>query len=73
MDKILYESFLNYFTTLSIFGYKNYQSIEQLLVFLFIQEVLLSDCLCDFPEDELRQYQKINEMLMGSNCLIPIK
>ena len=73
MDEVLYKSIINYFTALGTFGYKDYQSVYKLLALLFIQEVLDSNCYSQLSEEEIRVYQKTNECLMGSICLIPYK
>lgn len=73
MDEVLYKSLINYFVSLATYGYKDYQSVYKVLALLFIQEVLGSNCYSQLPEDELRTYQRTNECLMGSICLIPYK
>lgn len=71
MENIVNESLGRYFNALSKFGYKSYADVDKLLILIFIQELLDSDCRSFITEDEYLIIHKALYCLYGSTCLIP--
>lgn len=73
MDDVVFTALDRYFNILSTLGYKNYTSVYKLIVLIFIQELLDSDCSSFISEDESRIIEKALTCLYGSDCLIPYR
>ena len=71
MEALVNTSLERYFKTLSLFGYKSYSEVYKLIVLIFIQELLDSDCKSFIKEDEYILIHKALYCLYGSTCLIP--
>lgn len=71
MDKVLNESLARYFSILSKLGYMSYSNVDKLLVLIFIDDLLRSDCKSFITEDEYRVIDNALYCLYGSTCLIP--
>lgn len=71
MDKVLNESLTRYFSILSKLGYMSYSNVDKLLVLIFIDDLLRSDCKSFITEDEYRVIDNALYCLYGSTCLIP--
>lgn len=71
MKDLINTSLKRYFNSLFKFGYKSYNEVNKLLVLLFIQELLNSDCKNFITEKDYITIHKILYCLYGSTCLIP--
>ena len=70
MDKVLNESLTRYFDVLSKLGYTSYSEIGELLVLIFIYDLLENDCKSFITEEEYRIIDNALYCLYGSTCLI---
>lgn len=68
LSNLSYEALQRYFTRLHQFGYMNYNNVEQLIVFLYIQEILSDN---ELEQDELAVVEKALDCIQGNSCLIP--
>lgn len=74
MDTIrnnVFDSLKFYFNALSIFGYKNQNNVDKLLVYNFIEELLTGEMRYFITEDDYRIIETALSCLYGSSCLIP--
>lgn len=71
MEELVNTSLERYFNTLSKFGYKSYSDVDRLLMLIFIQELLDSDCRSFITEKEYMTIHKSLYCLYGYTCLIP--
>lgn len=71
MNDLLYESLKRYFTTLSKLGYVNYNNVYKILVLIFIDELLNSNCI--ISKDDYKSIDSAITCLQGSTCFIPFK
>ena len=69
MDDLLYQSLYRYFQTRSNYGYKSYDGVIKLIIYMFLVEFLdeFRDRLTD---EEIRQVEMMINCLYGSDCLI---
>lgn len=73
MDKLTslsVDSLNRYFHTLSVLGYKNYNSVYRLLILLFIEELLTGELSIFINEDDYRVIINLLYCLYGSDCMI---
>lgn len=73
MDKITtlsVEAISRYFHTLSVLGYKNYDSVYKLLSLLFVEELLTGELSIFINEEDYRTITNFLYCLYGSNCMI---
>lgn len=70
MDEIVYTTLKKYFIALSVLGYVNYEDVNKILVLIFIQELLESNCKVFITEEDKRVIDKVLYCLYGSTCLI---
>lgn len=73
MDKITslsVASINNYFHTLSVLGYKNYNSVNKLLVLLFIEELLTGELSLFINKEDYKIITNFLYCLYGSDCMI---
>lgn len=71
MVDLLYQSIQDYYKTLSVFGYKDYQSVYKLITILCIYKHLNKYITAHLTEQD---YRLINELLykyLGTTCLLP--
>lgn len=71
MDNLAYISITNYFNALAKSGYKSYKEVYNLLVLLFINELLQSSLSLYINEDDYRTIDNILNCLYGNSCIIP--
>lgn len=71
MEDLVNTSLDRYFNTLSRFGYRSYSEVGKLLILIFIQELLESDCKSFITNEEYMIINKALYCLYGSICLIP--
>ena len=74
MDKLEELGFLglqNYFHALSIYGYKDYNEVDKLLVLLFIAEIVNSDLGYYITDEDYKILNQVLYKLYGTTCLIP--
>lgn len=71
MGELVNTSLERYFNALSKLGYKSYSEVDKLLVLIFIQELLDSECKTFITEDDYRAINQALYCLYGSSCLIP--
>lgn len=71
MEDTVYNAIERYLNTLSAFGYMSYCEVDKLLVLMFIQELMDSNCKTFITEDEYRTISNVLYCLYGSSCLIP--
>lgn len=71
MEDLVNISLNRYFSSLSKFGYRSYNEVGKLIILIFIQELLNSDCKPYITEDEYITLHKVLYCLCGSTCLIP--
>lgn len=71
MEELVNTSLERYFNALSKLGYKSYSEVDKLLVFIFIQELLDSECESFITEDDYKAINQALCCLYGSSCLIP--
>lgn len=64
------DSINKYFHTLSVLGYKNYDSVYKLLALLFIEELLTSELSTFVNDEDYRTITNFLYCLYGSNCMI---
>ncbi|MEE1476291.1 hypothetical protein [Fusobacterium sp.] len=73
MDKITtlsVEAISRYFHTLSVLGYKDYDSVYKLLSLLFVEELLTGELSIFINEEDYRTITNFLYCLYGSNCMI---
>ena len=70
ITKLSAEVIKKYFTSLSQFGYKSYHDVDEVLVLLFIEEILTHDFLDFITEEDYKDIVKALYCLFGSSCLI---
>ena len=70
MEELVNISLERYFNALLKFGYKSYADVDRLLMLIFIQELLDSDCKSFITEEEYMTIHKSLYCLYGSTCLI---
>lgn len=66
----LYTSIERYFSTLRKTGYKRYEEVRKLLIFIFIHELLYGSMNVYINDMDYKDISKALECLYGS-CLIP--
>lgn len=71
MEDLVNTSLDRYFNTLSKFGYKSYSKVGKLIILIFIEELLRSDCKSFITDEEDMIIHKALYCLYGSTCLIP--
>lgn len=71
MENLVNTSLERYFNSLSKLGYRSYDEVNKLIILIFIQELLDSDCKSFITEDEYIIIHKALYCLYGSTCLIP--
>lgn len=71
MEELVNTSLERYFNALSKLGYKSYSEVDKLLVLIFIQELLDSECKSFITEDDYKAINQALYCLYGSSCLIP--
>lgn len=68
--KVSNEAVQRYFTALTQFGYKKYSDVNNLLVLLFLEEVLYYDFSEFITEQDYKAITNALYCLYGSNCMI---
>lgn len=71
MENLVNTSLERYFNSLSKLGYRSYDEVNKLIILIFIQELLDSDCKFFITEDEYIIIHKALYCLYSSTCLIP--
>lgn len=71
MDEIIYDSILNYFSTLSNLGYINYNDVYKLLFLVAIRDFIYNDFWEYISEEDYREIEKSLYKIFGTSCLIP--
>lgn len=72
VTNIANEALRRYFNALSKLGYKDYNDVAKLLVFLFIEELLTSEFSFYVTEEDYRSITNALYCIMGNNCLIDL-
>lgn len=70
MDKIIYDTLVKYFHTLSIFGYRNYEDVYKLIFLIWVQDVVNSAFSEYITEEDNRIIQRSLNCMFNSSCLI---
>ena len=61
----------DYFNTLSKFGYKKQKDVDRLLIYSFLEELLMGEARYYITEADYRTIERALTCLYGSSCLIP--
>lgn len=69
MDNILNNGITKYFSTLASYGYLNHSTVNELLVLLFIQEILEDDYIQYLTEDDKKTINEVFNKLINSCTL----
>lgn len=68
MNKYLYDSFQLYFNSLAKLGYKDYQSVEKLIVLIVVNKVLK----LEITKQDYEILQRVVDCLQGTDCMLPL-
>ena len=71
MDKILYNSFNNYFHALELKGYMSYTQMQKLLLLSFYRDFVFHDYRGLLSREDYLTIERALDCLYGSTCLIP--
>ena len=70
MDELLYNTLLLYFKTLSLVGYKSYNTVYKILVIQFIYELLDGELRYHVTKKDIKLMQDLLYQFIGSTCEI---
>lgn len=70
LDNLVYETINKYFKNLSYTGYKDYDSVNNILVLNFIHEITQSDLRYFLTAEDTKVMENVLYQLFGSTCEI---
>lgn len=74
MDKLieqLHQAIQRYFSSLSVFGYKNENDLKKLLIFLYLTDMLQGPFTQYITEEDYNLISRSLYCLYGTTCLLP--
>lgn len=71
MDDFLHEILSRYFNTLSVLGYKDYNSVYKVLLLSLIRDFINKDYYGYLTEEDYNTINKSLYCIYGTSCLIP--
>ena len=70
ITSLLINSINKYFHTLSVFGYKDYDSVNKLILLSFIEELLAGELSIFLNEEDYKSVTKCLYCICGKDCMI---
>ena len=70
LDNEIMQSIKTYFNALSKLGYLKYDSVYKLLVYIFLNKLIKSDCISYLSTEDYKEVSNLLQCLYGNTCLI---